>query len=90
MIIAAKGDIVSVLKFLLVLERRVARIDGNTEDMRTTMTHARDLKIIILRELPSHPRLKQAERLYLVTIPLTLLLKIRPFKIFDNFFISIH
>ena len=65
-IIAAKDDIVSVLKFLSASERRVARIDGNSGDMRTIMTHSRDLKSIILRELPSHPRLKQAgERLLL-------------------------
>ena len=65
MIIAAKDDIVSVLNFLLVSERLVARIDGKSRDMRTTMTHARDLKSFTLREPPSHLRLKQAERLLL-------------------------
>ena len=67
MIIAAKDEIVSrsVLNFLSVSEPRVARIDGKSGDMRTTMTHARDLKRIILRELPSHLRLKQEGRLLL-------------------------
>ena len=67
MIIAAKDDIVSssVLNFLSVSERRVARIDGKSGGIRTTMTHARDQKNIIFRELPSHLRLKQAERLLL-------------------------
>ena len=65
MIIAAEDSIVSVLNFFSVSERRVARIDSKSGDTRTAITHARDLKCIVLCELPSRLRLKQAERLLL-------------------------
>ena len=49
-IIEAYDGIVSVLNFRS--ERRVARIAGKSGDVRTTKIHARDLKCLVLHEIP--------------------------------------